>query len=137
MKDKIGETGSPIQMLVKPVVAGALIGLSVMLILFVLIALLMSFGLLPLSSAAAAAGLSAAAGAFFAGWKAAKKLGKNGLIVGAICGLVLFLVFSLISMAAFRSTPSTSTLIRLVIFLCGAAIGGIIGVGSSNKRKIV
>lgn len=137
MKDKFGEKGSPLQAFLKPVLAGALVGLSIMLILFVLLALFMSFGILPLSSAAISASITAAVGAFFAGLTAAKKHGRNGMAIGALCGLILFLLFTLISLAAFKSMPSMATLIRLIIFLCGAAIGGIIGVGSSDKRKIV
>lgn len=120
-----------------PVLRGSLLGLAAILLLFVLSSLLLSFGILPLGVAPAAASISMAIGSFLSGWFAAKKLEKNGLLVGLICGAALFLLFTIIGLAAFGETPQISTLIRLVIFVISAAIGGILGVGNSNKRKIV
>lgn len=137
MKDKGINTNSNFNILVGPILRGSIIGISVILIIFILIALVLSFGILPLSATPAAACLAIAVGAFFAGLSATKKTGKNGLITGAICGISLFILFTLIGMAAFGSTPGISTLIRLIIFVTAGAIGGIIGVGSADKRKII
>lgn len=137
MKDKPRVANSNFNMWFNPLLRGSIIGLSVILILFVLLALVLSFGIIPLSAAPAAAFIAIAMGAFLAGLSAAKKMEKNGLITGALCGLMLFILFTLIGMAAFGSTPGISTVIRLVIFLTAGAIGGIVGVGSADKRKIV
>lgn len=120
-----------------PVLRGSLLGLAAILLFFILSALLLSFGILPLGVAPAVASVSMAIGSFLSGWVAAKKLGKNGLIIGLICGVALFLLFTIIGLAAFGQTPQLSTLIRLIIFIVSAAIGGILGVGNSNKRRIV
>jgi len=97
----------------------------------------MSFNLLPTASATVVSSISVAIGSFLSGFFAAKRLTKNGLIIGAICGFLLFILFTLIGVAAFGSAPGASTLIRLLIFVTSGAIGGIIGVGNADKRKIV
>ncbi len=137
MKGKYKEPSVKAEIFAKPILKGSLIGLATILIVFVLMSLLLSFGLLPLSVTPVAACIGIALGAFMAGRSSAKKLGKNGLLVGAISGLALFMFFTLIGMAAFKSAPGASTLVRLLIFLAAGSIGGIVGVGNANKRKIV
>ena len=56
----------------------------------------------------------------------------------SMLGIILAgIVFTIIGIAAFGTAPGTSTLIRLLIFVTSGAIGGIIGVGNADKRKIV
>lgn len=123
--------------LAKPLLKGAVFGLVAIIIALMLIALIMSFGILPISAAPALASVSVAIGAFFGGFISAKKLGKNGILVGALCGAVLFALFTIIGLATFSSAPSASTLIRLIVFITASAVGGIVGVGGNDKRKIV
>ena len=137
MKDIRKDTDTNISKLMKPILKGGILGLAVILILFVLLALILASGIIPLSASPAIACIAIAVGAFLSGFSTAKATGKNGLLMGALCGFVLFLIFTIIGMSAFASTPSASTLIRLIIFVTAAAIGGIIGVGSADKRKIV
>lgn len=137
MRDIRKDTDSNISLLMKPVLKGGILGLAIILILFVFLALILASGILPLSATPAIACVAISIGAFFAGLSTAKATGKNGLLTGALCGFILFLLFTIIGMAAFASAPGTSTVIRLVIFVTAAAIGGIIGVGSADKRKII
>lgn len=137
MKNQTSMSAITTENLAKPLLKGAVFGLVAIIITLMLIALIMSFGILPISSAPALASVSVAVGAFFAGFIAAKKFGKNGILVGALCGAVLFALFTLIGLAAFSTAPSASTLIRLIVFITASAVGGIVGVGGNDKRKIV
>lgn len=137
MKGKLNNTSTTFETSLKPLISGLIIGLIVTIMLFILFALAMSFYILPTNSANIVSSISIAIGVFSGGFSAAKKLGKNGLIIGALCGIALFLLFTIIGMAAFGTAPGTSTLIRLLIFVTSGAIGGIIGVGNADKRKIV
>ena len=137
MKNKSSITPSPFEVWLKPILTGCIVGITVTLCLFVLLALIMSFSILPTNSASVVASVAIAVGSFLGGFSAAKKLGKNGLIVGAICGFLLFIILTLIGVAAFKSAPGTSTVIRLLIFTVSGAIGGTIGVSGDDKRKIV
>lgn len=137
MKGKISNNSTPLEASVKPLVSGLIIGLIITSLLFVLFALAMSFFILPTNSANIVASISIAVGTFLGGYFAAKKLAKNGLIIGALCGFAMFLLFTIIGIAAFGTAPSASTLIRLLIFVTSGAIGGILGVGNADKRKII
>ena len=137
MKGKFSDSPSTFEAYLKPIVRGIIVGIVVIAILFVLFALVMSFNILPISAATVVSSIAIAAGSFLSGFFSAKKLTKNGLIIGTICGFLLFILFTIIGIAAFGSAPGASTLIRLLIFVTSGAIGGIIGVGNTDKRKIV
>ena len=137
MKGKFSDSPSAFEVSLKPIVRGIIVGIVVIAILFVLFALVMSFNILPISAATVVSSIAIAAGSFLSGFFSAKKLTKNGLIIGTICGFLLFILFTIIGIAAFGSAPGASTLIRLLIFVTSGAIGGIIGVGNTDKRKIV
>jgi putative membrane protein (TIGR04086 family) len=136
MKGNFGGNAS-FESFIKPILSGLIVGLIIIALLFVVFAFGMSFFILPTSSAAITASISVAVGAFFGGFVAAKKLTQKGLIAGAICGFAIFLIFTVIGMAAFKTAPSTNTVIRLLIFVLAGSIGGIIGVGNADKRKII
>ena len=137
MKTGLNNINSALESAIKPIIFGLIVGGILITLSFVLFAIIMSFGVLPLTSATVISSISILVGSFFAGFTAAKKLTKNGLIIGVICSFLLFLLFTLIGIAAFKSVPGTSTLIRLLIFTISGAIGGIIGVGNADKRKII
>ncbi len=137
MKSKYSKTSTLFEVWARPLLSGLIIGLITTFLLFVLFALMMSFYILPTTSATILASVSIAVGSFFGGFFSAKKLGKNGILIGALCGVAMFLLFTLIGIIAFGNAPGASTLIRLLIFITAGAIGGIIGVGDADKRKIV
>lgn len=137
MKGKFSDSSSHTINFIKPIAFGLILGTLIIVVLFIFFALLMSFNILPTSSATVVSSIAIALGSFFGGFISSKKLGKNGLVIGAICGAIIFLLFTLVGMAAFTSAPGASTLIRLLIFITSGAIGGIIGVGNTDKRKIV
>lgn len=137
MKKFSSDSSSDKNIWVGAVIYGSLWGIGATLIIFILLALIMSFGIFSVSSAPLLSAFAIAIGSFFAGFFGAKKLKKNGILIGALCGIVLFLAFTLIGLAAFKSPPGNSTLLRFLIFITASAVGGIIGVGGSDKRKIV
>lgn len=137
MNKNITQKSTAMSLHAKALISGSITGISICLILFVIMALILSIGSLPMSSASIMASVCCAVGAFFSGRQTAKILKKNGLLYGLLCGFILFLVFSFVSLLAFRTAPSVFTLLRLVIFTASSAFGGIIGVGSADKRKIV
>ena len=96
MKGKLNNTSTTFETSLKPLISGLIIGLIVTIMLFILFALAMSFYILPTNSANIVSSISIAIGVFSGGFSAAKKLGKNGLIIGALCGIALFLLFTII-----------------------------------------
>lgn len=120
----------------KPILKGIILGFAVISGFIILAAVFISFGLFPLSSATILSAIAVTIGGFFGGYTAAKSLEKNGLFCGLLCGGSMFLLFTAVSLAAFRTSPGIATLTRLVLLLLSCSIGGIIGVDRAGKRKI-
>lgn len=135
LNEKTGSKG--LEFLLKPVLVGGIFGLASILVLLVITALILSTGIFSLELCSLFASFCVAIGSFLGGMIAAKKTGKKGFAAGGLTGLVLLIIFSLISLIAFKTTPTGATLVRSIIFLLGGIIGGILGVGSEGKRKIV
>lgn len=73
-------------------------------------------------------------GSFLSGYLAARRIRERGMMVGAFCGLIIFLLLMLASFMS-RFDVGLAALIKLVISLVSGAIGGIIGVNARLKRK--
>lgn len=137
MKLKNNENKGNAGGIIPPAIFGSLLGMGFIIILLCIFALIMSLGIIPVNLAPLLASVGVAIGGFLGGLFAAKKSGKNGIFVGAVSGIFLFTLFSIFSLIVYKTAPGSSTLIRAIIFIISASIGGILGVSSTNKRKIV
>lgn len=122
---------------IKAIILGAILGTSVISLLLILCALLMSFDILSIDFASICSTLSLSIGAFLSGLFAAKSLKKNGMLIGAILGGILFLIFTAISLIASLTAPTLLTLLKGIIMVVSSALGGILGVNIAAKRKII
>ena len=66
---------------------------------------------------------------------AAKVSKKNGLLFGAISGLLLFILFLLAGVIVFHGAPVLTTLTRLAVMVLAGAIGGLLSVSKKSKIK--
>lgn len=73
-------------------------------------------------------------GSFISGYLAARRIRERGMMVGALCGLIIFLMLMLASFMS-KFDVGFVALIKLVISVVSGAIGGIIGVNAKFKRK--
>lgn len=81
------------------------------------------------------ASISLAAGTIAAAFYLAKKLNAKGYVVGALTGLAVFVVVSVIAMLV-KDTPLTlHTFFRFLILLFSGLVGGIWGVNRKADRK--
>ena len=60
---------------------------------------------------------------------------KNGLLFGAISGLLLFILFLLAGVIVFHGAPVLTTLTRLAVMVLAGAIGGLLSVSKKSKIK--
>jgi putative membrane protein (TIGR04086 family) len=114
----------------------ALVGVSVGIIgcvgLLMLMAMVVQSADVPRAAILPLAIAAAAIGAFLAGLTAAAMAGQKGLLMGAACGLALWLLILLAGVARYTGVSGMSALIKLAaLVLCGG-IGGVLGV---NMRK--
>ncbi len=122
---------------IKPVIWGVAASIATILIISVIAALIISkigsgIGLTDYISTAALA-----VGCFVGGLVSAKLLKEMGLIIGAVTGAVSFIIIVLAAIAIANSNIGTVFLVRLAICVLASGIGGIIGVNSANRQKIV
>lgn len=75
---------------------------------------------------------AAAIGAFLAGLTAAAVAGQRGLLFGAVCGLLLWLLILLAGVARYTGVSGGNALIKLAALVLSGSIGGVLGV---NLRK--
>lgn len=75
-----------------------------------------------------------AVGSYFGGYICAKKYRKNGLIRGAVCGLIIFAVVFTTGSVFLGGLMKFSSIARLLIVIAAGAVGGAFGVNSKRKR---
>ena len=122
---------------VQPEVKGCIAGGAAVLTVTVLAALLVSVAGLPLSLAPALSTAALVVGGLLGGFVTALKLKKNGLFCGMLCGFLLFLGITTVSLIAFHSAPGSATLTRFIVLVAAGGLGGIFGVAKAGKRKVV
>ena len=76
-----------------------------------------------------------AAGAFAAGLTAAAITGRRGLPVGAVCGLVLFLLILIAGFIRYSGVGGGYALIKLAALLVSGSLGGALGMNLRKKRR--
>ncbi|MBR2489460.1 MAG: TIGR04086 family membrane protein [Clostridia bacterium] len=76
-------------------------------------------------------------GALVSGFLSSRKLKSGGLINGAICGLVLYALIFFFSLIFSESGFSFVSLYHALITIISAMIGGVLGVLSAAKKKVI
>lgn len=121
----------------RPELMGIISGSAVTLMLTVIAALLFSAGNLSLTLAPAVSTAAVALGGLCGGFVTAVKLKKNGLLCGMLCGFLLFICITTVSLIAFQAAPGAATLTRLVVLVVAGGLGGIFGANKAARRKPV
>ena len=73
-------------------------------------------------------------GAFAGGYVSGKKRRKNGLLLGALCGVFVFILIVVVSHFFSKTVESFSMPTKLVLTVLCAGIGGVVGVNSKHSR---
>ena len=116
---------------------GTAVGAGVTAAIIMLCALFFVIRDMPTSAAMPIALVAAGIGSFLGGVAAAKTMKEQGIIIGVLCGVALFAVTFIISLFVSGGTFTIFTPMRFVIMTLSSALGGILGVNSSAKRKMI
>ncbi len=73
-------------------------------------------------------------GAYTGGYIASKRRRRNGLVLGALTGLIIFFIIFFAGIFFAKSSISFGFVSKLIMTVICAAVGGIIGVNSKGKR---
>ena len=120
--------------LAKTATVSVAIGLVVSAVLLFLAAALMTVWDLPEGAVSPIAVSTLGIGTLVTGFLAAKRTGKNGLVIGAMCGLLMFLLALIAGLSIFGKVQVGFTLFKLAVSVLCGAIGGVLGVGGRKHR---
>ena len=124
MKSRSEDTAM-VKKILRPVLVGACMGAVVCLLLLLLMAAVIAAVDVPKAAITPLAVVASAVGAFVGGIVAAKIAKEKGLLFGAACGLILFVL-------VLKEVRGSFAVAKLFILIGCGAIGGILGV---NSRK--
>ncbi len=126
------ETGLFMQQWLRPLIIGLAVG--VVCCTLVLLAMAAAVGSVDIPRAATVplAVAAAALGAFAAGLTAALTAGRRGLLLGAVSGMLLFLVILLAGCIRYAGVDGGYALLKAAVLTVMGALGGVLGV---NRRK--
>lgn len=74
-----------------------------------------------------------AVGAYAGGYISGKRRKRNGLFMGVLCGVFIFLIILVLSAFFSKAVESFSASAKLVVTLVCAAVGGVVGVNSKSS----
>ncbi len=115
--------------------AGALAGSVILMLFMALVSALLLKAMAAGDAALAAAGmLCAAAGAFAGGFLASRLSRSAGLVTGAVCGTLMFLLILTINIPL-GNIPGAVSLLRALIMILSGSFGGVCGVGGKRRRR--
>jgi len=129
--------GSTERNIYKPIIWGVVSGLLSIFVAMLLMAFVITKIDFSESVSLTLATIAIVVGTFFSGFVSARLFKRRGLFVGLITGLLVFMLLVVISLALTSSSISTLFLIRLVMVAFSSSLGGIVGVNTVNRRKIV
>lgn len=76
-------------------------------------------------------------GAMLSGFLSSKKIRYSGMLNGLICGCIIYLIVFIFSLFLSENGFTVIGLSHFLISAVSGAIGGILGVNTANKRKII
>ncbi len=117
---------------VRPVLIGAIVGVVCCLIALLLCAAIMAAQDIPQMAVTPMAVMAAALGAFAGGLVAGKLAKTRGILYGAACGGVLYLLVMIAGFAVLQDIRGVYALVKLAVMIGCGAVGGIVG---ANLRR--
>ena len=117
---------------VRPLLVGLCVGVLCCTLLLLLAAFLIRSVEIPRAAVTPLAVAAAGIGAFAAGLAAALTAGQRGLVTGALCGLLLFIIILLAGLFRSSGIDLGYTAVKCAVLTVAGAVGGVLGV---NRRR--
>ena len=121
--------------LLKALIVGTIVGLiTCTLSLALLASVFVKLGSIPQNLVNGFALVAASLGAFVAGYIALKIYKEKGLYVGAACGSLVFLIFTISGFFVSSESLSRFTFVKLLLLTFFGALGGVLGINKKSRR---
>ena len=114
----------------KPILISMIAGMVSIFILFIIFAVLMASNAIPLSIIHTLTTVAGAAGGFISGFICGKIIHRQGVLFGAVCGVLLSLLIVISGFFAFGFSMQAYTFVKFIAIISASSIGGIIGVNT-------
>lgn len=123
--------------IVRHTAIGVLAGVVATLLMMLVCALILTLKDFEPSAATPLSNVSVSVGALLAGFITTYIHKSKGLVLGAVSGLALFALISVVALFVNGGNVSINTLFRLIVMTVLSAAGGVFGVNISAKRKMI
>lgn len=127
------EQASVLSRSLRPLLIGTGIGIVVGVLLLLAAAAVMASTQVPAAAVTPVALAAIAAAAFAGGFTAARLLRERGLLIGAACGLLIFLIVAIAGFSVDQAVQGTLLFLKLGLTVGFGALGGILGVNVKRK----
>jgi len=117
----------------RPVVLGTVIGVLCCLAVLLIFALLMAMRDIPQAAVMPMAVIAGAVGAFIGGVLSARLAGSRGMVYGAACGALMYLLILIAGFSLLQNVNGLYAVIKLFAVVASAAVGGVYGVNSPKR----
>ena len=119
---------------IRPLLTGTIAGLLCCFAALLLFSAIMAAQDIPQMAVTPMAVVAAAFGAFIGGLISARAAGSRGLLYGAACGAVMYLIVMIAGFAVLKDIRGIYALVKLAVMVGCAGIGGVIGVNMRKRR---
>lgn len=127
------EPASVLPRILRPILIGVLVGVIAGVLLLLAAAAVMASTQLPTGIVSPIALAVIAVAALVGGFTAARLSRERGLLYGAGCGLLIFLVVAIAGFSVVPSSQGAMLLLKLALTVGGGALGGVLGVNVKRK----
>ncbi len=118
---------------VRPLLIGTAVGIIACTAVMLLMTLVLQHAEIPRRAVMPMAVAAAAVGSFLAGLVAARLARQNGLLLGALCGSVLYLLVLAAGLLHYAGVGIGFAAVKAGMMLVAGALGGILGVNRRHR----
>lgn len=119
----------------RPILIGTIFGMLLCMAVLLVFAMIMAAQDIPQMAVTPLAVIAAAAGSFLGGMISARVAGSRGLMFGAACGALLYTLVMIMGFAMLQDIRGWYAIIKLLIMVACAAMGGVFGVNSRRRKR--
>lgn len=123
--------------IITSIAVGVIIGLIGLFLILMVFSLIVTVADLNLSVASILSTVSIVASSFICGFFAAKKMGCKALIIGALSGVVFYLLITLVSLIITKNGLSSTFILRASLSVVLACVGAIFGTRKKSNKSII
>ena len=121
----------------KPLIVGVLTAIIVTVGVILISALFFVIRDMPKTAAMPIALVASGLGSFVGAVVAAKTMREQGIIIGGLTGFTVFSLSLIISLFVSEGPLTAFTIIKFIVMTLSGALGGVLGVNSAAKRKMI